>query len=420
MFSFLKKDLFVFWRDRKEVLIALFAPILLIYILNFAFADVNFDEPENMDVRAGVIIEDDQDAGFHQFQAHLESTNVSQQEQQYMLEKAEAVLPIELFLTFLNDDAFDSWLHVEALSESEAMQQMDNGELDAILKIPNGFTNDILLHTILNEPVYTPIHLQIEEDSMETTILSNVIDNFINGLNLHFAMDTLADGEMAELHLPEGGIEFLHASNEAYGMEQYFTVAMSTLFALFIAHTVATKTAAEKRQRVFNRILITNSRPLSFLFGKVAATFLFTWIQMMTVFLISHLILDIFPEISFTFWVRIILIIAFSALTIAGLSAVFTSMMLRFNNINLVSGMFMIIIMLLAVLGGNFFPIGEISNTMAAITGWTPNGITVNLYTQLVQFGESTSFIIPFLKQFGFFIVFLLIGILLFPERRQS
>ena len=59
MRSFLRKDLLVFWRDRKEVLISLLAPILLIVVLNFAFSDLFGEDAEGLDIDLGIVLEDD-------------------------------------------------------------------------------------------------------------------------------------------------------------------------------------------------------------------------------------------------------------------------------------------------------------------------------------------------------------------------
>src|SRR5690625_3623985 len=195
---------------------------------------------------------------------------------------------------------------------------------------------------------------------------------------------------------------------------------MGSLFALFIASTVATKTAKEKRERVFNRILLTNSRPFSYLMGKIISTFCMTWMQLMLVFIATDLLLGIFPEKSTVFWLNIIVIVTFFSFTVAGLSAIFTSLMLRTNNINLANGLFTIVIMLMAALGGSFFPLEGAAGWLQAVTEWTPNGITVSMFTELLQYGELMSITVPLIKQSVFFILFLLIGIFLFPERGRA
>ncbi|MFA1821026.1 ABC transporter permease [Virgibacillus oceani] len=422
MMSFFKKDLLVFWRDRKEVLISLLAPILIIIVLNFAFSGITFDDAGEMDINAGLVLEDDEAAGIEQFEETLQGMDLQDMEIEAMMEQAHALSPSGLMVSMFDEPELRDWIHTRELSEGEAKEQVENGDLDAIVKIPEGFTYDVLNQVMLDQDQSADhaIHLQIEDHSIETNILSDIIDNYMETLNFQFALGAVTEGQAEDAALPQGGREVINENAVEIDLAQYFTAAMSSLFALFIASTVAAKTETEKRERVFNRILLTNSRPFSYLMGKIISTFCLAWVQLMLVFFATDLLLGIFPDKSAEFWLGMIVIVTFFSLVVAGLSAIFTSLMLRLKNVNASHGLSTMFIMLIAALGGNFFPLEGSPEWLQGFSEWMPTGITISLFTELLQNGDAISFAIPLMKQFGFFIGFLLIGIILFPERGRS
>lgn len=420
MGSFLKKDLLVFWRDRKEVLISLLSPILIIVVLNFVFSGITFDDAGDMDLNVGVVLEDEESLGLRQFEDRLREMDLTEMEREGMLAQAESLLPSAFMHALFNNPALSTWMHMEEMSQETAIERIENGNLDAFVKIPKGFTYDVLNQVMLNEQADTAMHVQIEERSIETEILIDIISNFMETINFQFALGVVAEGEANEAQLPQGGREIINENIVELDLAQYFTIAMSTLFALFIAITVATKVETEKRERVFNRILLTDRHPFLYLMGKIISTFCFVWLQVMIVFLMTDLLLGIFPGKSADFWLGIFLIVTFFALTVAGLSAVFTAVILRTNNVNTANGIFMVVIMGMAALGGNFFPMEQFPGWMQAMSDWTPNGITVSIFTDFLQNSETISFAKMMMKQFGFFVGFLFIGILLFPERGRA
>ncbi|WP_458946429.1 ABC transporter permease [Oceanobacillus sp. CAU 1775] len=416
----MKKDLLVFWRDRKEVLISVLSPILLIIVLNFIFSGVTFDDAGEMDLNVGIVFEDEESLGVQQFAESLQDMGLSEVEIEGMLTQAESLLPNEFIHSLFNNPELSSWIHTEELSEKVAVEKIEDNALDAIIKIPAGYTYDVLNQVLLQEKADTAIRVQIEEYSIETEILANIIGNFMETVNFQLALGTLTGIDAVEAELPQGGREIINENIVEIDLAQYFTVAMSTLFAMFIAITVATKTETEKRERVFNRILLTNRRPLSYLMGKVISTFCFVWLQLMIIFVTTDLFLGIFPNKSADFWLGIIVIVTLFSLTIAGLSTIFTSVILRVQNVNTANGVFMVVIIGFAALGGNFFPMEQLPSWIQGLSNWTPNGITVTAFTDFLQHSESISFAPVALKQFGFFALFLLIGISLFPERGRA
>lgn len=420
MLSFLRKDLLIFWRDRKEVLIALLSPIVLIVILNFAFSGLFGEDAESLDIDVGIVLEDDESLGLEQFEETVRGMEIPDGQKERMLEQAAQLSPFGLLEEFFQNPELGGLITTEQLGEEEAKELVESGELDALVKIPEGFTREVLGEVMLGEPADQSLILQLEENSIETGTLESMLNGYIDSLNYQFALGNVTDAEASsEPVLPQGGREEIKGA-ETYSISQYITFSMTTLFTLFIGITVVEKTITEKRERVFERIILTNRNPLFYLMGKVISTFIFSWVQLMLVFTVSQLLLDIFPEKTPEFWFGIVLISTFFALAIAGLAAVFTTFASIMSNVDAINGVLYIVIMLMAAVGGNFTPVQGFPEWMQRIGEWTPNGLTLTTFLQWIQFGDTSDLGMPILKLSVFFAGCLVIGMFLFPKRGRA
>ncbi|HWO78473.1 MAG TPA: ABC transporter permease [Bacillus sp. (in: firmicutes)] len=421
MRSFIKKDLLLFWRDRKELITVLVLPIILVIVLNFAFAGLlGNDENSSMDLQLAVVNQDDETKAMDHLKEKLvKEASLGEEEALTLVEQASNLRPVQILLDYLNSEDLKEWVTVQNLKEAEAVDKVEKGDLDGILFIPDGFTVDSLYSALAGEPPATSLIYKMEKETNNNSILYNIIHGFIDQMNVQFALQKIEGAQEAEVNPPKGGFEEAGAG-ESFTLTQYFTIAMGALFALFIAATVATKTGVEIRQQVFNRILLTNSNPIHFLIGKMVSTFCLAWLQIMFVMISSHFILDVFPGRSMTFWVGTVGIITFLSLAIAGLAAVFTVILLRMTNIDAANGIFMLVILLFGTIGGNFVPIYVLPVWLQQIGEWTPNGLSLAMLTEWIQFEELSSIVMPSVLLIGFFLICTLIGLVLYPKRGEA
>lgn len=421
MGAFIKKDLLVFWRDRKEILMALLLPILIIVILNFAFSGL-FKDEKAMQIDISVVQEDDVKKGKEQFAASVEAKGLSSEEKSVLLAEADKLDPVKLIHDILNSSDLKEWVTVKDLSEQEAAEHVKNGELDAIIKIPEGFTFETLSGVLLGETSQGSVTILAEEESAEVSTLQEVVHTFVNTVNTQFALGSKGVQATAEPILPKGGKEVVEGDDgaDAYTISQYFTIAIGTLFALFMAQTVSLKTMTEKREQVFNRILLTNSHPLSFLIGKTVSAFILAILQFAITLTVVQLVLDVFPDKSFTFWAGLMVVLIAFALTVGGLSALFTALTLHLSDTNAASGISTLIIMGFGVLGGSFFPLEGLPEPIQKIGEWTPNGQTQTALIEWVQYSHFNDLLFPIIFLMGVFIICFAISVSIFPKRGRS
>lgn len=417
MSSFIKKDILVFWRDRKEILMALLLPIILIVILNFAFSGLFKDDEEAIHIDIALLVADDEKVGKEQFEHAVKETELSPTEKEKVLDEAANLNPIGLIHDFLINPEIQDWITIKEISEQGATKQVNNGDLDAIIRIPEGFTYEVLSVVLLDErPNHIPVNILAKDPSTEVGALQDIVHNFVHSLNVQFALGSTGETVYAEPVLPQGGREVVEGI-DTYSISQYFTIAISTLFALFLAQTVALKTVTEKRERVVNRILLTNSNPINFLLGKTVSTFILVCIQMVITFTAVQLLLSVFPGKTLDFWVGLVVIMIAFSLTVAGLSSLFTSIVLHLSDSNTASGLFTLIIMGLGVLGGSFFPLEGLPNVFQKIGEWTPNGLTQTTAIKWIQFSDMSDLFFPLTVLTAISIVCFAISMSIFPNR---
>src|SRR5690606_26023723 len=102
--------------------------------------------------------------------------------------------------------------------------------------IPEGFTASVLTSAFLEEPATVDLKVIANKQSTELSALQNVLNNFTRSINMQLALGSTVQ-EMIEPELPQGGREVLEGV-DTYTMVQYFTIAIGTLFGLFLAQTV--------------------------------------------------------------------------------------------------------------------------------------------------------------------------------------
>lgn len=421
MKSFIIKDLLLFWRDRKEVIVVLLLPILLIFVLNFVFAELFGDEGEiSLDLQLGIVNQDTNERVMDQLKHKLISNaSLGVQEVEEIVKQMSEVQPASLLSNYLVSKELKDIVKVHELSEAEAVAKVEEEELDGILIIPKGFTVDSLYAAIAKEAPTRSIIYKVEKESNNNIAIRNIIEGYMNQLNYQFAVKEIAGISEVEVKYPLGGYEEIRTGN-AFTMNDYFTIAMGALFALFLVATVATKTGVEIREQVFNRILLTNCPPIHYLIGKMVATFFLVFLQILFVVIVSHFTLDVFPDRTIFFWLGVILMIILVSLSLAGLAAIFTSISLRVTDSDAVSGIYMIVILLFGVLGGNFVPIELLPEWLQQMGEWTPNGIFLAMFTNWIQFEELTSICIHSIWLIGISLLFTLAGLVLFPERGKA
>lgn len=420
MKHFIKKDLLLFFRDRKELVIVLTLPILLVVVLNYAFSGFLDNDQEALDLQLGIVKQEDPKTVLKQLEEKLiKEAAMDQKEASQTIKGISQIRPVEHLLKALKSQEMKKWITVHTLQEEEAIKQLKEGDLDGILIIPNSYTVDSLYAILQKTSPKISLKYKIDQETTQNQTLFHLIQGIVGQMNIHSIIQQMPETPQIEVKQPTGGFERI-GSGENFTLKQYFTITMGVLFALLLSSTVAVKTGVEIRQQVLNRIILTNRHPLLFLIGKIVSTFSLAWLQMMFVFVISHLLFKVFPDRSITFWLGVIGIVSLFSLAIAGLSALFTTIFTRVTNLDRANSIFTFFIIFFGILGGNFVPIFVLPDWLQPIGEWTPNGLALIMFTEWFKFESISSLYVPSLFLIAFFFLCTAIGVALFPKRGKT
>ncbi len=422
MRAFLKKDMLVFWRGRKELLIQLILPILLIIVLGLVLPGWIENPASTLHVKAAYVVNDDEDMGVKQFQASLKDRGIPEVEVSNLIMLAEQSHPSKLLREVFANEQVAEMVELVELEEEEALRRLNEGEIQAIVTLPEGFTLHVLNKMLLNEGEGTSISLIANDPSIEISVLQGVIDSFAKQFNMNMAIghawtDRTNVDKPVENIAAVGGLERIDEVRVVTSF-QYFTLAIGVLFAMYVSTAAASKVIAEKREQVFQRILLSGSRPLTYLAGKLGSTLIMSMIQMSLIIIICHFALQLFPGFSLKFWIGFILQIIVICLFIAALSGLFTAAMYRMNP-DTANAIIHSLLIAIGVVGGNFVPVYILPDSVQQLWEWTPNGLWLSTMIQWIQQESWAVAGKGMLGLLAFTLAIAALSVWIFPKRRQ-
>lgn len=418
MGPFLAKDLLILWRDRKDMVLSLITPVIIVLVLGYTTSSWIEKSNDTLQMTVAIVSEDNETAGLAQFRESLVSSSIPEKTQASLSTQAEQLMPVHLLDQMLSGVEF---VKIIELDDKTARQHLQDEEITAIITIPEHFTQTALNKMLLNVGNGAALSLTADNrSSLRVDVLQDILNGFTQTLNLQTAID-LARGEPPELLVQAettasyGGRETVEGVAMLTSF-QYYAIAISIMFAMFVSMATAIKAITEKREQVFQRILLSGSHPLRYLAGKVGSTFVIAWMQLSVLILLSHFIFNLFPGRSLHFWLGMALITIMFSLTTAALSAMFTSLSFRVNDAA-ANGLFTLILGVLGTIGGSFVPLYILPDWLKQVGEWTPNGLALSVFIQWIQEDSLTLLPLPFLKLVIFSIAIIMLGSWIFPRR---
>lgn len=411
MIPFFKKDLLVFWRDRKELAVSLAAPLILITVLGFALPGWIENPAKSLEMKAALVNLDNEAAAVQQVQGTL---GLGSDESWSS--------PVQALIGLLQSEEAGSFVQIQELSSEEARRQLEEERIEAIITIPDGFTLAALHKMLLNEGEGAALQVTAREASLQVDALKDLIGGLMHAINFNASLQHAGGAEMAAaaaMVLAEGGnfggYEIIPGAQTVTSF-QYFALAISIVFALLLSTTISTKAMAEKREHTLQRILLTGSRPVQYLAGKMSAAFCLSMLQLTIVLLVSHFALGIFPGRSLQFWLGMSSVLLLLSLCVGALAALFTALVFRLED-SVASGLTFVIILVAGTIGGSFAPIYVLPGWLKAAGEWTPNGLTLAVLLEWLQTETSASLTVPLIKLGVFALAAAGLAIGLFPRR---
>ncbi|MDG5788050.1 ABC transporter permease [Evansella sp. AB-P1] len=423
MIDFLKKDILVIARDRTELIVLLFMPFILIGILGFALRGVLGGDTGELNMDVAMVINDNEQVGIEKFSEELHELGFPEEVHTELQVVASEISPYHLLTNMLEEESLQDMIHVMELGEEEAEKELMDGNIVAVLTIPENFTYDSLHKMLLNQGDGSNLQITVNDyGSLYASMFQDIIDGFAHNLNFETAISlTLGENTARESTIDRnlGGTETISAG-EPINSFQYYTIGMAVMFVLFVGATISSKAYVEKRNHTFNRILLSGKPSYMYLGGKTISAAMITLIQLVILFSLSTLIFGAFRGKTIEFWLGMGFISIVVALCVGGVATLLTSIAIRLNS-DSVSHIFSGgLVSLFAFVGGSFFPTSDMPAMVATIGNWTPNGAALTAYLQWMQGLEMSTLISPLSRIVGTFILLLIVSVFIFPKRRSA
>ncbi|QTM99072.1 ABC transporter permease [Sediminibacillus dalangtanensis] len=426
MLSFLKKDVVVLLRDRTELLVLLLMPIILTVILGFALKGMFAGGFTSFDMKVAVVDHNNRNAGVEQFTEEVRQLSIPVEAKDQLIKAAESSEPSAMLMNMLEDEELGQVMETEKMNENKAEEALDDGEVTALLKIPENFTYLTLKRMLLDQGKGAELEMvEGKDSSLMSGIFYDTVERFVRTFNFETAIAQAADGTEVTSKLSEGKQDDLGGvitvtDQEPISSIEYYSIGMAVMFAMFVASTIASKAYVENYQNVFSRILLSGKHPLLYLSGKAISTTVLVFMQLVLLFGMGRLLLQAFADNSWQFWLGMLVIGAVFSLCIGALGALLTAITVKSES-NVVPGIFAGgIVTVLAMLGGSFFPVSGMPALFTTLGNWTPNGIMLNMTLQWAQ-GLGTSYILPLIFRLLLLTVVLIaVSLLIFSKRRAA
>ncbi|MEC2072616.1 ABC transporter permease [Alkalihalophilus marmarensis] len=422
MSTFLKKDILVLIRDRSELIVLLAMPFILLTILGFALRGLLGGDTEALHMNVAIVQNDNEEEGIAQFVDDLRRSGLPDEAVETLGAASVEVSPIPMLHQLFLSDEVKEIIEITELNETAAKQQLKEGSVDAIITIPNNFTYRILNKMILNESSKSELEITVNEYSLKTTVLENIMESFVDTLNFETAIAQAAGESGSAITEAEaievGGVESITAK-EPISSFQYYTIGMAVMFVLFVGSTISSKAYVEKKQHVFHRIMLSGTSPMAYLSGKAIAATVISFLQLVILFSLSALLFQSFSFESVEFWAGMGLISLLLSLCVGGFAALLTALSTKWDT-DSVSYVFAGgLVTILAFAGGSFFPTTGMPEIVREIGNWTPNGAALTAYLHWMQ-GLGMVAVWPLLLRIIIITVVLLaLSVLVFPKRRS-
>ncbi|MFC4598447.1 ABC transporter permease [Cohnella hongkongensis] len=418
MLSFFKKDFLVYWRDRKEISISLITPLILIAVLGFALPGWIENPSKSIEVKAAVVQLDDEESGLRQFRDSLAARSLQDEQSQAIEGQLEGHAPIRMFMQLFEEEQIKEIVRMERMNADEALRQLRENQVDAVVTIPEGYTLATLNKMMFGEGEGAELRIAAEDWTMPLDVLNHIVDGFVRTMNFQSAIQSQLGAEAlaAANAVGEIGGKETIPGVETVTSFQYFTVAIGILFALFVSVTTASKAAAEKRERTFQRILLTGAHPLKYLSGKLSSTLCLSMLLIAFVVIGAHFIFGVFPGRSFEFWAGMSAVLFLLTLCVGALAALFTALVFRLED-STANGVSFLFILIAGSIGGSFVPVFALPDWLRLAGEWTPNGLALAALLQWMQTETAADLTVPLIRLTVFAAVTIGLAMWCFPRR---
>lgn len=426
LIDIIKKDLRVVLRDRVALMFIFLMPIVLITILSFALGGVFTSEGVSIGHLNIAVVDNTTQDDMQQVAQQMESNGAPLDMNQMSL------------YAVLDSQEVSEFLSYTVMSEAAANEKLQNGDIDAVVTIPQGF-NAGLLNMMTGGEDDSQIHVMgAQNRTMESGIVASIVRAYTDTLcTLSADMDILIQTAMSSSDMIQETMSKLDFESFMQSLSQqpdininmqgvaarktlssfsYYSIAITCMFVLYAAGQSSTFLLTESQEKTLLRLTAAGVSTKKLLLGKSVAVFFLCIIQLIVLLGFSTLAFGIEWGNPLVF----LLISVCVAISITGLGVLLMVLVYRAGNPSVGSVFQSVLAQVLALFGGSFLPLSVLPAVFSTIALFTPNGLAIMAYTGNVT-GAPLVEILPYLGGSVLLgIVLYFLGLMLFPKERRA
>ncbi|WP_342567164.1 ABC transporter permease [Psychrobacillus sp. FSL K6-4046] len=419
LFNLISKQLKVIVRNKQPFIILLAMPIILITILSSALAGI-MDTDGSSAIQAHLVIIDETSWEKEQasITAFLKESGLEGSTLNTLLQTFEENDPTNVLQnSILLSKEMEKYVKTtnEDISNLEDLRKSNN--VDGILVIPDNFRLDYIKQSYFDQGNKPSFELLLnQENEIRSSIIASILEEWKKGYSQSMALNKvgITPNEVIGQTIAVQKLEHLMNEGErTIPSSVYYSVGMLVMFALYIPSFLAGFALQEVYWKVYDRILLAGVSSTYYTLSIFITGAIVALLQQAIILLYGSLVLGID-------WIgiqaMIVIVVSFS-LFIGGLSALLTVLQFKTGTEGIANVFNGLVITIFSFLGGSFFKISDVSETLGDIGGYTPNGATMKAILS-IQTGDSVGVIWP--QMYVLYIGLLIcvsLSIIVFPKR---
>ncbi len=417
------KDFLLVVRDKKALVILLAMPLILTGILGFALGGV-FSLNEESIERVNIAVVVGRQGGDSAYEMLVD------RETRQRIEKAAGKINLEdVFINdFLESPDIKKYISYKLLKENAALEELAGGKIDGVVVLPGNFSREYVTGRNVSITVITGSGNAVKE-----SILHSAVKGFADSLSIpRIALSVLAEelvrqgmgrevlevsGDNVKSMVQSSQTAVNFSSKAEKGKQpvsalQYYSAAMAMMFILFAAGFAANSFVEEREEQTMARLLLSGRNKWLIAAGKGLGFFLVALMQMSVMIVFTSAVLGVSWGSHLPSLAGLTLSVVYA---VAGLGIFTGSIVKTRRGVELFQ---MLVIQVMALLGGSFMPLYVMPGFLKAASAFTINGQALSGYLRLME-GAGPEGVTPAVAMLlaGGTLLFALGGALLKPER---
>lgn len=384
IWQLIKKELLLFWRRPRELVVLLLMPFVLITILGAALGTINDDETSNLTIKLAIMNNDDIHSSEEKIMTTIENTSMTAEEKAAAIEAVKGFNPIRILLEDVLQSG-DLKRMVELDYIEGELTEKEAEEYNGIVEIPAHFTEQFFLHAYFDRGEIPDLNLKLNESSsLKGSILQDIFTSFQEEITFwNASQQSGINVEELQEKLVKAAVGTTKSVSEKKTIDSvsYYAIGMSVMFMFYVAGNAATLAFEEKENQIFGRILLANTPVPIFFSGIFVSTLVVAFLQINILFGLSALVHQVY-------WPSVInyLIVTLLLSCMVGAFATFiAAISYRINSGGSVQVFSSFLIPIIAFIGGSFVPVAQLGSIFENISKYSPGGAGISAYYKIMQ-----------------------------------